>query len=155
MNKEKIAIVILAVSLLIITTLYLKSLATIQDLYTSSAVENLESMDKQPLVDLTPATDPVKPIELPPSQNEEPIVIQPTDSSCYVGGCSSQLCGDASILDMATTCEWREEYTCYQNKEITSCKRQSNGKCGWTETTELKMCLSNASVTEGHRLPTM
>ncbi len=63
--------------------------------------------------------------------------------SCAVGGCSSQLCGEASDMDgMVTTCEYREQYACYQSA---SCERQSTGKCGWTETPELAICLKNNS----------
>ena len=63
----------------------------------------------------------------------------PSDSSaCYIGGCSSQICSDQK--DIVSTCEYREEYACYKNAE---CKRQANGQCGWTETTELKACLND------------
>jgi hypothetical protein len=65
-----------------------------------------------------------------------------TGGSCAVGGCSSQLCGEASEMkDIVTTCEYREEYACYQKA---TCERQSTGKCGWTETSELAMCLKNS-----------
>ncbi len=56
--------------------------------------------------------------------------------ACYVGGCSSQICSDQK--DMVSTCEFREEYACYKTAE---CKRQADGKCGWTNTLELKSCL--------------
>jgi hypothetical protein len=68
-----------------------------------------------------------------------PTVPQPLEiptGKCFVGGCSSQLCTDNP--DMASTCEYREEYACYQNAE---CKRQSNGQCGWTQTPQLEACL--------------
>lgn len=55
---------------------------------------------------------------------------------CYIGGCSSQLCtGEEAAM---STCEYREEYGCYKTA---TCERQSTGKCGWTETTELNTCL--------------
>ena len=57
---------------------------------------------------------------------------------CYVGGCSSQICSDQEGL--ISTCEYREEYACYRTAK---CERQTNGHCGWTETSELKMCLAN------------
>lgn len=56
--------------------------------------------------------------------------------TCYVGGCSSQICSDQK--DVASTCEFREEYACYKTAE---CKRQADGKCGWTDTKELRSCL--------------
>lgn len=61
--------------------------------------------------------------------------------ACYVGGCSSQLCTDSP--DIASTCEWRESYACYRNA---TCERQTNGQCGWTQTTELKSCLNTADA---------
>jgi len=62
-----------------------------------------------------------------------------SQGSCYVVGCSAQVCSDTE--DLATTCEWKEEYACYKSA---TCKRQTSGQCGWTETAELKMCLGNA-----------
>jgi hypothetical protein len=64
----------------------------------------------------------------------------PGVSGCFVGGCSGQLCTEER--GAVSTCEWREEYACYQNAK---CERQQSGKCGWTPTTELNMCLSNAN----------
>ncbi len=55
---------------------------------------------------------------------------------CYVTGCSGQLC--SSDPNVRTTCEWRPEYECYKSA---TCERQNDGKCGWTQTTELKQCL--------------
>ncbi len=62
-----------------------------------------------------------------------------TTSACYVGGCSSQVCSDRN--DIASTCEWKEEYACYKTA---TCERQSNGTCGWTPSAGLTMCLEKA-----------
>ncbi len=60
---------------------------------------------------------------------------------CAVGGCSGQLCGEASeIGNMVTTCEFREEYACFAHAR---CERQTTGKCGWTETSEYGSCMAN------------
>lgn len=61
-----------------------------------------------------------------------------TAGKCYVGGCSSQLCTDQP--NMASTCEYRDEYACYQTAV---CERQTSGECGWTETAALTACLAN------------
>lgn len=62
-------------------------------------------------------------------------------NGCAVAGCSQQLCVSADeAAEMVTTCEYRAEYACYREA---SCEPQANGKCGWTETPELKQCLSN------------
>jgi len=65
----------------------------------------------------------------------------PDASDCKLGGCSSQLCLDASAPDVASTCEWTEAYACYQTA---SCELQPNGACGWTETDALRKCLDDA-----------
>ncbi len=54
---------------------------------------------------------------------------------CVIGGCSAQLCGDKEAI---STCEYTETYACYQSAQ---CARQSDGKCGWTMSSELKACL--------------
>jgi eight-cysteine-cluster-containing protein len=59
------------------------------------------------------------------------------DQTCYVGGCSGQVCSDQD--GVITTCEWREEYACYQSA---TCERQPDGQCGWTPTAELEACLA-------------
>lgn len=55
---------------------------------------------------------------------------------CKPTGCSGQICSDQ---DMVSTCEYKEEYACYKNA---TCERQADGKCGWTETVDLKACLA-------------
>jgi len=57
---------------------------------------------------------------------------------CYVGGCSAQICSDQP--GVASTCEFRPEYACYQSAK---CERQQNGQCGWTDTATLRACLLN------------
>ncbi len=62
-------------------------------------------------------------------------------NECAVAGCSGQLCVSAlEAGDIVTTCEYRAEYACYREA---SCEPQANGKCGWTDTAELKQCLAN------------
>ena len=64
-----------------------------------------------------------------------------TFNGCAVAGCSGQLCVSAEEAgDIFTTCEFRPEYACYREA---SCEPQANGKCGWTETAELRQCLAN------------
>lgn len=63
------------------------------------------------------------------------------DSDCGVGGCSGQLCiAHDKAAGLATTCEYREEYGCYQKA---SCGCVS-GKCEWKPTPELQACLDRA-----------
>lgn len=64
----------------------------------------------------------------------------PSSVACKIGGCSGQLCLDKDSEDFATTCEYADYYACYTSA---TCEVQANGKCGWTETSELKSCLAN------------
>lgn len=65
---------------------------------------------------------------------------------CRVTGCSGQICSDEDII---TTCEYKAEYACYRT---TKCERQNppagGGKCGWTPTEELVVCLGAAFQAE-------
>ena len=62
-------------------------------------------------------------------------------NGCAVAGCSGQLCVSAEdASEVVTTCEFRAEYACYRKA---SCEPQANGKCGWTQTSELKRCLAS------------
>ncbi len=71
---------------------------------------------------------------------------EPTPAgACVTGGCSGTLCEDEGAEPMATTCEWREEYACYQTA---TCERQADGACGWTETDELTACLADPPAAE-------
>lgn len=71
--------------------------------------------------------------------NDEPGGI--VANGCAVAGCSSQLCVSANEADeIVTTCEYRAEYACYREA---SCEPQSDGKCGWTQTTDLTQCLAS------------
>jgi hypothetical protein len=63
---------------------------------------------------------------------------------CYIGGCAGQVCSDQQ--GVITTCEWHEEYACYQDA---TCERQQDGTCGWTPTPELEACLGDQSSEQG------
>jgi hypothetical protein len=84
-------------------------------------------------------SEPYNPSE-PTTPPSDPTVPGPTGAGgCFVGGCSGQLCTGAS--DIASTCEWREEYACYA-KAI--CERQATGECGWTSTAPYAQCVASA-----------
>lgn len=72
----------------------------------------------------------------------KPVVTDPMDDGCYVGGCSAQFCTDNPAL--VSTCEYKEEYACYQKAD---CARQQTGECGWTESASLDACLLDAKAT--------
>ena len=58
---------------------------------------------------------------------------------CVKSGCSGTVCTEPGN-DVVTTCEFKPEYACYDSA---TCTRQSDGKCGWTQTPELAACLKN------------
>lgn len=92
------------------------------------------------IITLTTATPhPARDVSI--AQNEYQFtftVTKRTVGECFIGGCSSQICSDKP--GVVSSCEYRSEYACYQKA---SCERQVSGKCGWTETAELKSCLLN------------
>ena len=68
---------------------------------------------------------------------------QRATSACMPAGCSSQFCLDTEEAEsFVSTCEWKEEYGCYQKHG--TCERQPDGQCGWTLTDNLRQCLSTA-----------
>lgn len=61
-------------------------------------------------------------------------------SSCVPSGCSNTLCVPSGQADqIVTTCEWQEEYACYQQA---ICEMQSDGTCGWTQTPASESCFA-------------
>ncbi len=79
------------------------------------------------------------PSGLPENEDSESVSIKfstaTASGGCVITGCSSHICAEE---DQVTTCEYREEYACYQTAK---CERQSDGACGWTMTDELQACL--------------
>lgn len=74
-----------------------------------------------------------------PPSNETSGETTPTTAECVKGGCSGTVCTEPDNQVM-TTCEYRAEYACYENA---TCERQPDGKCGWTQTSELTACLAS------------
>lgn len=72
------------------------------------------------------------------------------DGDCVVGGCSGQLCVDSPDNGIST-CEWRDEYACYQQHGI--CERNASNKCGWRQTQELQDCVTAANNPQTTRMP--
>jgi hypothetical protein len=84
---------------------------------------------------------------VPPETSNEQTPIQA--NGCAVSGCSGQLCisaEEAAAGGGVSTCEFRAEYACYQEAV---CEPQANGKCGWTQTSQLKQCLANPPAFDG------
>ncbi|HRH22809.1 MAG TPA: Gmad2 immunoglobulin-like domain-containing protein [Candidatus Paceibacterota bacterium] len=80
------------------------------------------------------------PVVFSPKKTTSPDSV--SSKKCVVGGCSGQLCSDASAEPLMSTCEYREEYACY--KKATCEVQKSTGECGWTQTEDLSLCLQSA-----------
>lgn len=82
-----------------------------------------------------------------PTNAKAPIIsiIPPSaKNGCAPAGCSGELCVEADKAnDIVSTCVYKEEYGCYKNVG-NSCERQKDGKCGWTESTALTLCINKA-----------
>jgi len=63
----------------------------------------------------------------------------PAANDCIKTGCSGIICAEPGN-DQMSTCEFKPEYACYQKA---ACERQTDGKCGWTQSDELVACLAS------------
>lgn len=59
--------------------------------------------------------------------------------TCYVGGCSGEICSDSSTA--VSNCTYTASYACYKNAR---CEPQANGACGWTMDSSLMQCLAGS-----------
>ncbi len=71
-------------------------------------------------------------------QNSDPRIDNSAGIQCVQGGCSGQLCVENGTNEIVTTCEWKDEYQCFNDA---LCEVQDDGKCGWTLTAEYEACL--------------
>ena len=75
----------------------------------------------------------------------------PASGACVPAGCSQTICADANdAQNIVTTCEYRADYACYKTAR---CERQADGKCGWTQTTELASCLAHPPALDSGAMP--
>lgn len=77
------------------------------------------------------------PVNLQPSStNELEDHSSRAKDGCIISGCSAHICASE---EMVSTCEYREEYICYE-KAI--CEKQADDTCGWTMTDTLEACVA-------------
>lgn len=124
------------------TTIVFASVILRTDIFSTVHAPTMTQTEFNPLpteeVVVTPAPTTV--------YEEETVTVAPVAPSapakrCYVSGCSGQLC--SSTEGMMSTCEYKEEYACYQTA---TCEVQATGECGWTETDKLNSCQANAGM---------
>ncbi len=78
-----------------------------------------------------------------PSKTYEELSVETATvgAGCVVGGCSAEICSDVSEGSAVSNCLYVPAYACYKTA---TCERQNNGACGWTQTSDLQQCLSDA-----------
>lgn len=64
-----------------------------------------------------------------------------SDKDCMTGGCSGTICQSRNEEPVFTTCEYRDEYSCYKEIEC-GCVE---GKCLWKKTAEFELCYDEKS----------
>lgn len=101
----------------------------------TSTATTVTATSTTPVSTTTPTTEPVKPATTTPTT--------PVQAKCHVGGCSGEICSDQEGL--VSNCMYREAYGCYKSTGA-KCERQTTGKCGWTETSALSMCIKAADA---------
>ena len=68
----------------------------------------------------------------------------PREAGCVPAGCSKEVCVDASrASEIVTSCVYLPQFECYKTAR---CERQADGRCGWTETAQLKACIANSPM---------
>ncbi len=65
------------------------------------------------------------------------------DQECVRAGCSGELCVETAVADeIFTTCEFKPEYSCYQQAV---CTRLESGECGFIRDEDFEQCLQDAA----------
>jgi len=103
--------------------------------------KKLKDYEKQiPDAEITvPESDSNFPNSTPIPENNETESGATVEEGCVVGGCNGEICQDADEEPLVSICIYKPEYVCYKSA---TCERQANGKCGWTQTDELEICLA-------------
>ena len=73
-----------------------------------------------------------------PTPTKRSISITPPQTNCRISGCNGEICADESLGDVSSICLYQEKYVCFKQ---TTCERQADGKCGWTQNQEYMACL--------------
>lgn len=94
--------------------------------------------------------NPDEHVTIPVQISVEPDASSTEASSCVVGGCSGEVCGDAADGPAMSNCIYRAEFACYKTAR---CERQPDGKCGWSQTPELQQCLTSKAATNSEEMP--
>ena len=87
--------------------------------------------------------NPDEHVDVPTTATQNPPRPQQfVQNGCAVGGCSGEICSEASDAgNLVSNCIYMPQFACYKTAR---CEKQTNGKCGWSATTELNACLAAA-----------
>lgn len=76
------------------------------------------------------------------SYTDIPIIVDKPIHPCYIGGCSGEICSPFPVDMMAASdCAYRPASKCLS---LTKCEFQPNGKCEFTVTYSLIICMLDA-----------
>ncbi|KAJ3083143.1 hypothetical protein HK102_001229 [Quaeritorhiza haematococci] len=67
---------------------------------------------------------------------------------CVRTGCNGELCVDSKYFDGTASpgiCQWKPEFECYKTAV---CKQQADGTCGFTKTSALERCITDAKAAD-------
>lgn len=84
--------------------------------------------------------NPAEHIDIPTSvtQSQQQYV----GPGCMVGGCSGEVCADQTeAANLVSNCIYMPQFACYKTAR---CEKQTDGKCGWSQTAELQACIAAA-----------
>lgn len=73
-----------------------------------------------------------------PTRTNKPIIVTPPQTSCKISGCNGEICADESLGEISSICLYQAKFSCYKSG---ICERQPDGRCGWTQSSELLACL--------------
>jgi eight-cysteine-cluster-containing protein len=146
MEMKTSSLIILAIVLAIIAGVLMK-ISSVAGQYRGSSITSYEEcvaagnpvMESYPTQCRTPDgrtfVNPAQ-VEPPPQQSQQYV-----QNGCAIGGCSGEICGEASEADnLVSTCIYKEEFQCYKSAR---CERQTTGKCGWTLSADTVVCLES------------
>ena len=74
--------------------------------------------------------------DLPTIPEQDRVAVK---DDCFIGGCNGEFCEEEPVGGL---CLFYPSVVCY-DEAFTTCERQANGQCGWTETSEFESCLEN------------
>ena len=120
---------------IVLTVLLFSSLFIVAFVVSSLTVQKKGYIPTGP--DIVPTAEIKIPTATPPAGSGQML-----EDGCAIAGCNDELCVEQSQKESTVSaCVYKDEFSCYKSAK---CEVQSNGKCAWTQTEELKACLTES-----------